>query len=507
MLHIVSAESMKLRDSRTIHGLGVPSAVLMERAAYECALAVLDHLGGSGCIPPEKSGPDVLILCGSGNNGGDGFACARILSLKNISCEICFAGNPDHMTEETARQYGIVKKLGIPVTAVPDFHSCRVIVDALFGIGISRDITGSYAALIRSVNETGIPVIAVDIPSGIDADTGAVRGCAVKAFKTVTMQYIKPGLLLYPGALHAGEIITADIGVAGIPEEDDPDEKSLFALEPSDLPLVVPERNPAGNKGDFGKVLIAAGSRNMAGAAVLAARAAMRTGAGMVRVLTEECNREILQTAVPEALLSVYTTEEEAVRELEKALDWADAAAAGPGIGRGAAQKAMIERLLACTEKPLLLDADALNIISESLLPELAAHRGPVVITPHIGEMARLSGRGADVLKADPVREASAFADRYGVVCVMKDARTVTAVPGGPVWINRTGNDGMATAGSGDVLTGITAALLGRKCSPAQAGALGAFIHGMAGDLAAASCGRSSMTASDITDALKKLAI
>ena len=227
----------------------------------------------------------------------------------------------------------------------------------------------------------------------------------------------------------------------------------------------------------------------------------------MVRVLTDECNREIVQSVLPEALLSTWTSAEDAQSRLAEAAAWADVIAAGPGLGKSEAAQTMVRWLLTEAEHPLVLDADALNLTAASMLPLLEAHRGPVIVTPHMGEMARLTGVAVSQLKLHPFDAASAFADRYGAVCVMKDARTVTAVPGGPLYLNLSGNDGMAGAGSGDVLTGVTAALLARGTDPAGAGALGAFLHGLAGDSAAEKHGRSGMMASDIAEAMKDLRI
>ena len=254
MKEILTDAQMKACDSYTIEQIGVPSAVLMERAAYAVSEEVIRFA--------DKAGrPKITVICGSGNNGGDGYACARILSLKGYEAEIFEAGNLKHMTEETARQRGICQKLSIPFQDgdMPDLKYTGVIVDALFGIGLARDVSGRYADIINAVNDSGAPVIAVDIASGISANTGKVCGCAVKADATVTMQRIKPGHILYPGTLYSGKLICADIGVV-VPETGSGTQ--AYSLERDDLPRMLPKRDPSGNKGTFGKVLIVAGSRN-----------------------------------------------------------------------------------------------------------------------------------------------------------------------------------------------------------------------------------------------------
>ncbi len=495
MKEILTDAQMKACDSYTIEQIGVPSAVLMERAAYAVSEEVI-HFA-------DKAGrPKITVICGSGNNGGDGYACARILSLKGYEAEIFEAGNLKHMTEETARQRGICQKLSIPFQDgdMPDLKDTGLIVDALFGIGLARDVSGRYADIINAVNDSDAPVIAVDIASGISANTGKVCGCAVKADATVTMQRIKPGHILYPGTLYSGKLICADIGVV-VPETGSGTQ--AYSLERDDLPGMLPKRDPSGNKGTFGKVLIVAGSRGMAGAAYLAAKAALRSGAGMVKILTEESNRVILQQLLPEALLALWQDEDEAVSALREALSWCTVCAAGPGLSGSGAAKALVRELLSKKrEVPLILDADALNNLKDE--PELLrAYEGKVTITPHIVEMARLTGKDPSEIKSNPIASAGVFALENGVQCVLKDARTVTACEDGRIFINTSGNDGMAAAGSGDVLTGILAGLTACGADPSTAGALSSYVHGLAGDFAAEKLGRSFMTASDIIDGLR----
>ena len=514
MRSILSAAQMKARDTWTIEQLGVPSAVLMERAA----LAAADEVCRLLHEKDSQGRPRVLIAAGTGNNGGDGFACARILSLRGIDARLLPVGNPKRRTAETRRQAEICERLHIRTydnDKLPELAQFDLLVDAIFGIGLCRDITGPCAELIEAMNASGKPIVAIDIPSGITAGTGAVCGCAVRAVSTVTMQAEKPGQLLYPGAVYTGKLITADIGVAlTLPEncgskyQDEADSgPKILSFEPADVRRLLPPRDPSGNKGSFGKVFLAAGSPGMAGAAFLSASAVLRLGAGMVRILTPEENRPVLQQLLPEAVLAVYRDRDEAMQKIEEGLAWCSAAAVGPGLGTGETARRIVERFLADRrELPLVIDADGLNLLAAKgadCAGLLSARAGGVFVTPHIVEMSRLTGLSPVEIKADLIGAARAFADASGAVCILKDARSVVAEPGGPIYINTSGNDGMATAGSGDVLTGILASLLAQGAEKTTAGGLAAYIHGLAGDAAAKSCGKAYMKASDIISGLR----
>ena len=340
--------------------------------------------------------------------------------------------------------------------------------------------------------------MAVDIASGISADTGAVMGMAFVADLTVTFGFIKAGQLLYPGAEYTGELKVADIGI---------DEQSLYEIKPelkvletSDLNRL-PRRVNRSNKGSYGKLLILAGSKQMAGAAVFAAKAAYRMGCGLVRVATVEENRIILQEQVPEAVLAVYNNGTDVVEFVETQLHWADAVVAGPGISQSDLSERMLYELLKRIQVPCLCDADALNLLSKH--PDwwklVQSH---LVITPHLGEMARLTGRPITEIRDRLVQTAQEFAMEHQITVVLKDARTITAQPDGQSYINVSGNHGMATAGAGDVLSGVVGALLAQKLDMHLAAALGVFIHGLAGDAAAERVGHCAMMASDIVDGL-----
>lgn len=489
MERVVTASQMKACDAFTINEIGVPSCVLMERAALACAMEVIKEADRT--VGAKR----ILCVVGSGNNGGDGAACARILSMKGYSADLCVVGSEDHFTKDMQAQMKICRKLGIPEISPDAVSGYDIYVDCIFGIGLARAVQGHYADVIEAINREEAYVVSADIPSGINADTGAVMGCAVQADVTVTMQFKKPGLLLNPGAKYAGRVIPADIGISDCFVSGDGPE--IHTLESCDAEFLVPGRNSDGNKGSFGKVLIIAGSRGMCGASYLSALAALRTGAGMVRIIAPDENREILQTLLPEAILGLYNNSESAVSAIDAGLLWADAVCVGPGLGRSDLSEKIVRHILEKCALPLVIDADGLNIIAGmGSFPEIPSER--VYLTPHLVEMARLTNLTVGRLRQDPVTLALQFAGETRAVILMKDARTVIAYPDGRAFINCSGNSGMATAGSGDVLSGILTALIGRGCDPDTVAPLAAFLHGEAGDRAMRQLGADYMNASDI---------
>ena len=379
MEFLVTAAQMKQCDEYTIHSTGIPSMVLMERAA----LAVVDEM--------EREKLDmssVLVICGSGNNGGDGFAIARLLDERGIRVTAAFEGKESSLTEETFKQKNICARCGINPCSNYRNREYTVIVDALFGVGLSRPVEGKYAELIEWMNRQHAVRVSVDIPSGISADTGRIMGTALRADLTVTFAYRKLGHILYPGTEYCGKVSRRDIGITadGLRSA-----AAAFTYGEDDLSRAA-QRHPRSHKGTYGKVLLIAGSRGMGGAAVLAGRAAYRSGCGLVRIFTHESNRLIVQSCIPEAIVSVWENEEELETKLKEALAWSDTAGIGPGLGRGRAQRKMIRFVLEHYEKPLVVDADGLNELCSC--PELLLRtRAKVILTPHIVEMERFSGR------------------------------------------------------------------------------------------------------------------
>lgn len=490
MQYILDGNQMKEIDRYSIGEAGIPSLVLMERAALCVCAAVQQNFTGRY---------KVLSVCGNGNNGADAAACARILSESGYETAVCFVDNMEHATEELRIQLSILQKLSVPVVTMDEIADYDIIIDGIFGIGLSREVTGRYRQAIDRINTAGKTVVAVDIPSGVDATDGRILGTAVRADYTVTFGYLKTGMLLYPGNICCGSINVVNCGFAGKAIDLIPDKK--FIYEKSDLEKL-PERTPDSNKGTYGKVLIIAGSGSMSGAAYFSAKAAYRTGAGLVRVMTAKSNKEVIQTLLPEAVLSFY--DEISTEELGKSLVWADVIVIGPGLSMAELQTRILYETLEFLpgkEKKVLLDADALNIIARDNRRELLKN---CIITPHLGEMARLCGTETGKIKEQIIETASAFSKKYDCVCVLKDARSVVS-DGKQIYLNVSGNSGMSTAGSGDVLTGIIAGMLAGGMDLFEGAVLGTYIHGLAGDSAREQLGERFMKADDIADSIKNI--
>ena len=477
---------------------GIPSPVLMERAAY----AVVEEIRKRDF---DLSCP--VVLCGTGNNGGDGAAAARILSEMGYRPKVILFGDPEKYSDQLQLQLHILSSRPAEIIHCrkkEDLKACdsaTVLIDALFGIGLHRDLAGLFAEAVRYINRLNRPVIAVDIPSGVNTDTGVVCGAAVKACLTVTFTCGKPGLFLFPGTIYAGEIVIREIGIR-LPENLDRNRK-LYNVEETDL-SVLPERDESGNKGTFHKVLCITGSPDICGASFLSAKAALRTGVGMVKIYTSENNRIPLNTLIPEALLSVYGEKQWEEDRLLRDMDWADIILIGCGMGTGKTALKILKTFLENNHKPTVMDADALNLLAEHR--ELMRQPDfPCIITPHIGELSRLLEVSVQDLKENLVSIVSRSADESGVVFLAKDARSVVAEPNGRVYLTTSGNSALATAGSGDVLAGITAGLLARVPEhPLAAAALSAFIHGRCGTLAAEDRSEASVNAADLLDYIQR---
>lgn len=497
MEYIVTANEMKQCDYETIHHFGVPSLVLMERAA----LCVVHEI--TTRFTNDKK---VLIVAGSGNNGGDGFAIGRILWEKGFLVTFVLLGDKDKCSEQTKIQIDILLKYGLTINSKIEKTEYDIVVDAIFGIGLSRPIKSTLKENIELMNSLKTFVVAVDIPSGINSDDGNIMGCAVQASITVTFAYKKRGLLLFPGAKYAGEVIRVNIGIM---DDSFLGKKPLLqALGRDDLYLL-PDRKADGNKGTFGKALIISGSTNMSGASQLCALSCYRTGAGMVKIVTSKENRVIIQESIPEALLTTYKEEIDSkfLQVLEIDLDWSDVVAIGPGIGKSKQAIIIVKYILENCKKPIVIDADALNIMSEDkkLMEMLKKNQidNQVIVTPHLGEFSRLWGMSIEKIKTNLIEEVGHFSKEYGVITVCKDSRTAISIKGDQSYINVSGNNGMATAGSGDVLTGIIIGLLAQGKDARLAATLGTYIHGLAGDFVSKSNNSYSLMASDLIDTLK----
>lgn len=493
MRYIIDGKMMKAADSYTIGTIGIPSPVLMERAALKVVETARRE---------NKDLSKSLIICGSGNNGGDGFAVGRILLEQGCQVTAVLAGNPEHCTDETSLQMRIFCAVGGKIESEIPEDSYTAVFDAVFGIGLSRKIEGRYADILNRMNQINACKIAVDIPSGIDAGTGAVLGTAFQADLTVTFAYEKTGMVLYPGAFYSGKVCVEDIGIYLRGEEEG---EKYLTYEREDLPKICPKRKEDAHKGTYGKVLMITGSKGMAGAAFLSARAAYRTGAGLVRILTPESNRIVLQTKLPEAIITSY--EEEISNQIENLLDWADVICVGCGIGTEEPSKKIMDSLLgylSVHKKPCVIDADGLNVISdmedvkrESLL---SMSGNNLIFLPHIKEFARILGKSLEDTKKNRIGLAQQYVKIYNIILAAKDARTVVVGKERIPYLNTSGNGAMAKAGSGDVLAGIVTGCIAIGMDRFEATSLGVYVHGLCGDEARKRLGAHSVLAEDLIE-------
>ncbi len=483
----------------------------MERIAGEAAEAFAPTAAGECSVGDERAAftagteKTAAILCGAGNNGGDGFAAAHILKKRGWSVQVFFVGKHEKMTpdcREMARRF--VEDGG----AVADYNpmdprqtaavmGAAVVGDAIFGIGLNAPVQGAAAMAISMLNSCPAPIVAADIPSGVEADTGAILGDAVCASATVTFTRAKPGHFVEPGCVCCGRVRVADIGIPA--EIADRSEIGASAVLRGEVRL--PARYPVTHKGDYGKLVILGGSVGYTGAPSLAARAALRAGAGLVTLAVPECIYAVEAAKCDEAMPCPLPAEDGglsagAVEALASMLEKADVCAAGPGLGRGSGAAAAVRWLLENWHKPLILDADALNAAAE--MPEaLRAHRGELLLTPHEGEFARLGGK----LTGDRLGDAVRFSREWDCTLLLKGHRSILAFPDGTAHILTNGNPGMAKGGSGDVLTGIAAAMAGQL--PWRRAVLtAAYLHALAGDLGRDRFGEYGLLAGDIIELL-----
>jgi NAD(P)H-hydrate epimerase len=516
MKYAVTSQEMKIYDRNTSEHFGVATEVLMERAS----LAVADVVDEWRSRREAKRTYRVLVMAGVGNNGGDGVCVARLLKQRGYVVNLCVVGDPTKCSDLLLKQLQIAEKYGIHKDTFSNI-SCNkseadfdIIVDGLFGIGLSRPVTGEYLDAVNYINsckrqrDADLFLVSIDIASGISADDGHICGAAVRADATVTFNQAKIGHIMYPGCEYAGKLIIKDVGIT---------EDSFLGKAPGiiyydgEAKALLPERSPSGNKGTYGKVLIIAGSKDISGACLLCAGACLKAGAGMVRVFTAAENAEAVKTLLPEAILDTYEDFEPVGDKLNVAMKWSTQAVIGPGIGTEGKGRELLTDVLRFYDKSLVMDADALNIIAQD--PDLFRLAGDfgrdgkrLIITPHMGEFARLFKSDIRDCKEHILQYPAELSKRLHCTVICKDARSVVADTGSKkIYINVSGNDGMATAGSGDVLSGILGAVLAYGLDGFESAIAGAYIHGRAGDAAAEKIGRHSMVASDIAMCLPEV--
>ncbi|SFA72261.1 NAD(P)H-hydrate epimerase [Acetitomaculum ruminis DSM 5522] len=492
MNNILDRQQMHECDMYTINDIGIPSMVLMERAA----LGVFDEIRAR-----KIDSSNTLIVCGSGNNGGDGLALARMLADEGDKVNVYITGNTSLASGEMGKQYEIIRNYNVKILdTFPESDNYTLIVDAIFGIGLSRNIEGEIFNLIRKLNDKRGFKLSIDVPSGVNSDNGKIMGTTFKAELTVTIGDYKRGCFIYPGAEFCGEIVCKKIGISNKPIEKS---KTGHILTIDDLNKI-PKRKVRSNKGTYGNVLIIAGSLNMCGAAILAGAAAYASGCGLVRIFTPKDNRIIIQNKLPEAVLTTYDPQYFDDRVLEKEIERADSIVIGPGLGMDVSAGKITEYVLRYATVPIIADADALNIAATnpSLLKK---HNCPLIITPHFAEMARLCDTKIYNISNDILETAIKFSKENNLICLLKDANSVIAGSDGSLYVNTSGNNGLSTAGSGDVLAGILGALAVIFDDYSLCAAMGAFIHGLAGDYAVAETGERGLVSSDIVEYVKKV--
>ena len=492
MRYIPDAVQMKNADLYTIQELKIPSIELMENAAISCIEVIKDK---------NLDISNVCIVCGSGNNGGDGFAIARLLAQEGIRVTVVMAGNPDKVTRETKYQLELLKNTGIDITNEYIFKDYSIIIDAIFGVGLCRKIEGRYYELIEKLNASNAVKFAIDIPSGISADNGSILGIAFKADYTVTFQAEKLGHIFYPGKQMCGEIILKDIGISDFYFKNNTDVAVMYDEE--DYRKMLPVRSEDSHKGSYGKLLIIAGSKGMSGAAYLNALSAYMSGAGLVQIYTSEDNRVILQSILPEAIITTYNEFDE--NQLLKLIHWSDTICIGSGLGISEVSKKILKTVIFESMVPCVIDADGLNILSDHMWYLNNKKSDNFIFTPHMKEMSRLTGEDIGTIKANRNRIIDEFTTKYHITCVMKDSRTAIKSVNERISINTSGNSAMAKAGSGDVLAGIISGILVQTKSCHQSAVLGTYIHGKCGDVARREKGSYSVLARDLIECISKV--
>jgi NAD(P)H-hydrate epimerase len=502
-MRILNAAQMREADRYTIEEIGIPSLVLMENAGRQVVAAI------EASFEAALHGR-VAVLCGRGNNGGDGFVVARTLQQRGIDTAVFVIGAVADVRGDARINLDILGRLGVTVVEINDEQSwelhfseisqCSLIIDAIFGTGLRSPLGGMMETVVADVNAADIPIVAIDLPSGISADTAHLIGDCIDASMTVTLAAPKLPLILPPGEAYAGDVVIADIG---IPYEviQGVDGPHIELLTTEQVREHVQPRTADSHKGDFGRVTIVAGSRGKTGAAQLSAMGALRSGAGLVTVATPESCLPIVASIAPDFMTEPLpevdgATAANAVTRLLELRH--DVIACGPGLGRAPGVAEFVRTLLARASVPLVLDADALTVLADQPGLLMGSEERDVIITPHPGEMARLVASPIEDVQGNRIQVASDFATTHHVYVVLKGHRTVIATPQGKVFLNPTGNPGMATGGTGDVLTGMIAAWLAQLLDAEAACRLAVFLHGAAGDLAEVEHGQVAMTATDV---------
>lgn len=493
-MKVGTIDAMRKMEKVAIESIGIPSIVLMENAAHK----VIDNID-------LKNNKNFVVICGNGNNGGDGLAIARNLKIEGKNVDVFLSQRGKNLSKDCKLNYDILKKLGVRINQLnnlEDFQALRdclirsdITIDSLFGTGLNRDLDSFYIDMITVINENSNCILSVDIPSGMEGNNGKVMGNAIKANKTITFQIYKKGFLAYETLKYTGKIIVENIG---IPKEivDRYNEK-INITEAKNVKKLIPLRDTYGYKGDYGKVLIIAGNEGYTGAAYISTEAAVKSGAGLVTLSTKESIKNILCGKLEEAMTSSYENKEELLKLVEKS----DVIAIGPGMGNNKTTLNCLKLVLDNSKVPVIIDADGINVLkdNENLIQN---RKYPIIITPHLGEMSKLSGRTIEYIRNNRLSVASEIAKKFKIIVLLKGYNTVIT-DGESTYINPTGNSSMASGGMGDCLTGIIASFIAQKCDLLKATSIAAFVHGYAGEVLSKE--RFSVSATDIIEALPNI--
>lgn len=507
-MKVVIAKEMQNIDRKAIEEYGIPGIVLMENAGSGVVSSLLKRF-------PDINDKKVGVLAGKGNNGGDGLAVARLLTDKGIATVVYLLSKKDMLKGDAKTNLEKAEEMGVKIfeiTSLDELETVKddalkndIFVDAIFGTGLNSGVKGYYIDVIKFINSSKKFILSIDIPSGLSSDTGEIIGEHINADMTVSLCLPKVGEILYPAAEYAGNLEVVDIG---IPESIiDKENIKVNLIEEKDVIGLLPKRKPDSHKGTYGHLVVIAGSRGKGGAAMMACLSALRAGAGLVTAAIPSCINLAFETGIPEVMtLPLPDTEDGTIDVsasdiLLKFINGKSAILIGPGITINPSTSALIKKIVKEIKCPVLIDADGLNILADDI-GLLKGRHSPVIVTPHPGEMARLLNTTSKKVQGDRIGAGRRLATEYGIYVILKGARTIIATPDGDVYINPTGNPGMATAGTGDVLSGIIAGFLCQGLSAKDASILGVYLHGLAGDIAAANLSQTALIASDLIRAL-----
>ena len=510
-MRLVKASEMQEMDRKTIQELGIPGAVLMENAARGATRVFLDHFE-----PPKNA--HVVILCGPGNNGGDGYVMARYLEDAGLAVTVIVLSEFKRISGDARINLDVIQRMAVKILEIPDskewakgrrlIRACDIIIDGILGTGLDSPVRDFYRKVIQEVNALGKPVMSVDIPSGLNADTGQIMGVAIKADLTVTFGYPKIGQFVFPGAEIVGRLARIDIGIPETVAEEVLEGARI--TEPHDFRHLLNEARQDIHKGSRGHLLVLAGSTGKTGAATLTALGALRAGAGLVTLGAPRSLNSILEGKLTEAMtVPLPETPEgslslDAEKQIRALMEGKTALALGPGLSTHPETTALVRDIVRKCRVPMVVDADGLNALSEDL-DALAGCKGGAILTPHPGEMGRLAGLSIRNIQDDRAGSTVRFVEKYGSHLILKGARTLIAEPDGKIHVNPTGNPALSSGGSGDVLTGLVGGFLARRWPLAEAAITAAYLHGLAADHLAEEMGQTGVLAGELLDILPEL--